>query len=127
MDTNNRYEYAVIRYVPNIEREEFVNIGLLMMCKKQRWIRIQTHLDPDKISRLSNSHPLDEIERHLAGFILTANGNRKAGPIAQLPAEERFRWLTAVKSAALQTSRPHPGLAQNLDQTFASLFDSLVL
>lgn len=124
---NNRYEYAVIRYIPNIEREEFINVGLLMMCKRQKWIRVATHLDPIKIERLRDAHPLPEIERHLAAFTLTANGGASAGAIAQLPIEERFRWLTAVKSASLQTSRPHPGLTADLDTTFNTLFSALVL
>lgn len=127
MDLSNRYEYAVIRYVPNIEREEFVNIGLLMMCKRQRWIRIETYLDADRIACLRDIHTLTEIERHLASFVTIADGSRNGGPMAQLPVEERFRWLTAVKSATLQTSRPHSGLAADLDQTFTSLFRSLVL
>lgn len=127
MDTAQRYEYAVIRYVPNAEREEFINIGLLMMCKRQKWIKVQTHLDPERIACLRDAHSQEEIARHLNGFVVTARGERTAGSIAQLPVEERFRWLTAVKSSCMQTSRPHPGLTADLDRTFDALFNSLVL
>lgn len=127
MHDKNLYEYAVIRYVPDIEREEFVNVGLLMMCKRRRWVGVDIHLDTERMSRLRAPHSLAEIERQLATFTATAKGLREAGPQGALPVEERFRWLTAVKSSCLQTSRPHPGITDDLDATFADLMRRLVL
>lgn len=126
MHERNLYEYAVVRYVPDIERDEFINVGLLMMCKRRRWIHIEIHLDQTKLEAMGAPHSREEIERHLSTFISTALGKRSAGPMGELPVEERFRWLTAVKSASLQTSRPHPGLTDDLDASFASLFNRLV-
>lgn len=127
MDEPLVYEYAVIRYVPDVEREEFVNVGLLMMCKRRRWVKARVRLVAERLATFPAAHTTEEIELQLATFTRTAEGAPEAGPVGQLPAEERFRWLTAVKSACLQTSRPHPGLTNDLEATFERLFSTLVL
>lgn len=120
------YEYAVIRYVPRVEREEFINIGLLMMCKRLRWIKAAIHLDKSKLLVFDCAHTPEEIGEQLKGFLNIASGSREGGTMAELPVEERFRWLSAVKSACLATSRPHPGLTDNPENTFDKLFADLV-
>lgn len=121
------YEYAVIRYVPSIEREEFINVGLLMMCKRKRWIRAKIVLPHAKLSAYHCDIPLDIVEQQLMMFPNISEGKMDAGPMATMEVEERFRWLAAVKSACIQTSRPHPGITDNLDETFNALMDQLVL
>ncbi|MBD5174423.1 MAG: DUF3037 domain-containing protein [Bacteroidales bacterium] len=118
------YEYAVVRYCPNVEREEFVNIGLVMMCKRRRWLRAEIALDRNRIMAFTPQADLDSFEKQLEGFLSVARGDRS--PIGSLEAHERFRWLTAVRSASLTTSRPHPGKTADLDTTFATLMDALV-
>lgn len=120
------YEYAVLRYVPRVEREEFVNVGLLMMCKRLKWIKAEILLDRAKLGVFDCAHTPEEIEYQLNGYINMAAGDASGGPMAGLPVEERFRWLSAVKSACLATSRPHPGLTSDPDATFERLFSELV-
>lgn len=120
------YEYAVIRYVPRVEREEFLNVGLIMMCKRRRWLRVEILVPESRLAIFDCSVSPDELSRQLLVFTRVGRGDAEAGPIALLEPEERFRWLTAVKSSCLQTSRPHPGLSDNLDAEFARLFDELV-
>ena len=127
MSEKHLYEYAVIRYVPRVEREEFVNIGLIMMCKRRRWIRVALNYDMNRIGALRPAHTLEQIQCQCAAFTALAEGNPEAGHLAAQPVEERFRWLTAVKSACIQTSRPHPGLTGDLDATFKRLLEELVL
>lgn len=126
MQEQNRYEYAVIRFVPRVEREEFVNVGLAMMCKRRRWMRVELMLNENRIKAMSPDADLDVIARQLQSFVDIAEGKKSAGPVASYPVEERFRWLSAVKSSVIQTSRPHPGLIPDLDLTFRSLFSDLV-
>lgn len=126
MQEEHLYEYAVIRYVPRVEREEFINIGLVMMCKRRKWLKVSWQLDPVRLAAFRALHTDAEIERQLQTFRLLAEGDRAGGPMASLPVEERFRWLTAVKSASLQTSRPHPGKTADLDDTFDRLYAELV-
>lgn len=126
MQEDNIYEYAVIRLVPKVEREEFFNIGLIMFSKKKKYIRVEFYLCPDKFRLMHSKLDYEDIMQNLASFQKVAHGDRDGGPIAALDIPERFRWLTAVKSAVIQTSRPHPGKSKDLDQTFGRLFEELV-
>lgn len=101
------YEYAVVRYVPRVDREEFVNIGLLMMCKRRKWLRGQILLNPDRISGFDPEVNLEALARQSSLF------QRTDVPHQDTPVEEKYRWLTAVKSATLQVSASHPGIIVN--------------
>ncbi len=127
MHDKHLYEYAVVRYVPRVEREEFINVGLVMMCKRHRWLRIAIHPDFNKIAAFAPQHTPQEISNQLNGLVKVAEGHSSGGTIGALDVTERFRWLAAVRSACIQTSRPHPGLCDNLDDTFERLFSELVL
>lgn len=124
---NLLYEYAVVRFVPAVERSEFINVGLIMMCKRHRWIRFKTLISESKFACFKSELSLDCLQRQLHQFEMVANGDANAGPIAGFTVEERFRWLTAEKSACLQTSRPHPGITDNLESTFNRLFSEQVM
>ena len=120
-EENHLYEYSVIRYLPSVEREEFINIGLIMMCKRLKWLRAAVVINPERIHLFRSELPIEALQRQADSFVAIANGDPEAGIIAKLPAEERFRWLSAVKSTCLQTSRPHPGLTTDLEYTFRTL------
>jgi hypothetical protein len=124
----NIFQYAVIRFVPNVEREEFVNVGLIMYSKKARYIRMEYRLCVEKYKSICISGPdYDEVITVLANMKDISLGNRQAGPIAALDLSERFRWLTAVRSTVIQSSSAHPGKSNDLDATFDRLFNELVL
>ncbi len=123
---NDLYEYAVIRLVPKVEREEFVNIGLVMFCKRKRWLKMDFSLREDLLTVFCPDIDCEFISANLEAFQQIAAGKKCDSPIAHLETAERFRWLTAVRSSMIQTSRPHPGLTLDLEQTFAKLFTELV-
>ncbi|MGI9652159.1 DUF3037 domain-containing protein [Chryseobacterium sp. RLHN22] len=127
MQEDKIYEYAVIRLVPKVEREEFFNIGLVMFSKKEKFIRVQFYLCPDKFKLMHSKLDYEDIIQNLESFQKIADGKKDGGPIAALEVPERFRWLTAVRSAVIQTSRPHPGKSKDLDKTFDKLFNELIL
>ena len=130
----NLYEYAVVRYVPRVDREEFLNIGLIMMCKRRKWLRGEIRLNEERIKAFYAGAELDSLERQASIF------TREDIPSADIPVEERYRWLVAVKSAILQVSPSHPGLLADenpddiadasayarLDSEFETLFNDLV-
>jgi len=120
------YEYAIVRIVPVVEREEFVNIGVILFCKKEKFLQVQYDLHKDKILALMPDADIDEIQKNLEAFHDIAAGNKVRSPIASLDEAERFRWLTAVRSASIQTSRPHPGVCDDLEETINKLFFELV-
>lgn len=126
MQEDKLYEYAVIRLVPKVEREEFFNIGLVMFSKKEKYIRIACSLCPRKFELMQSAMDFADIEQNLENFEKVANGSKDGGEIAKLDIPERFRWLTAVRSYVVQTSRPHPGKTKDLDKTFERLFSELV-
>ena len=127
------YEYAVVRFMPHIEREEFLNIGLLMLCKRRKWLKGMVVIDEEKIKTLFPKADLESLKNQSRLFEMTNV------PAPDLPAEEKYRWLTAVKSASLRVSPSHPGIAQQsdsssdsdwqkvLDLEFERLFNNLVL
>lgn len=120
------YEYAVIRLVPKVEREEFFNIGLILFSKKEAYIRLEYHLCNKKFELMQSNLEYEDILDNLSTLKAIAEGKKDSGPIALLDIPERFRWLTSVRSSVVQTSRPHPGKTTDLEKTFNRLFDELV-
>lgn len=127
MQEPHLFEYAVIRVVPKVEREEFINVGLILFCKRQRYIRMEFQINEPKFNLFDTEIELVDLNTYLQSFKNTAIGNKSGGRIGQLETSERFRWLTAVRSSVLQTSRPHAGFSEDLDVTFTKLFNELVL
>lgn len=127
MQDNVVYEYAVIRVVPKVEREEFINVGLILFSKRKRFIRFQYEIPETKIRCFCNEFDIDQLKQNLESFAKICLGAKDGGPIAQLEADEKFRWITAVKSSSIQSSRPHPGFSSDLNATFDRLYKELVL
>ena len=125
-DCTNLYEYSIIRYLPRIERGEFVNVGLIMMCKRRRWIRVAIRIPLERLTLMNPPHDTATLLHQLSQFENVAAGRKDAGDMAGLPVEERYRWLTAVRSASIRTSPSHPGLCADLARTFDTLFRELV-
>lgn len=127
MQGKHLYEYAVIRVLPKVEREEFINIGVILFSKRAKYIRMLYKLDEKRLGLFSTELDIDLLKETLISFEKVCNGDKTAGTIAQFDIPERFRWLTAVRSSCIQTSRPHPGYAENLDTALQNLFTELVL
>lgn len=121
------YDYAVIRFVPRVEREEFVNIGLILFSKEAKYIKARYVLDEKKLSHFSSELELDSLRETLHAFDKICSGDKTGGPIAELDIPERFRWLTAIRSTSIQTSRPQTGFSANIEKTFDRLFHELVI
>lgn len=120
------YEYAIIRIFPKVEREEFFNAGVMIYAKSEKKIFIKTHFDENKFKVFQSELEPQQIIENLKSFELIANADPKGGPIAQMDAPSRFRWMTAVRSSCIQTSRPHPGFSEDLDKTLERLFEEMV-
>jgi hypothetical protein len=127
MQDSHLYEYAVIRVVPRVEREEFLNIGIILFCKRAKFIKVLYHINDAKIEALSNDFDIEQLHCNIAALEKIVNGAKHGGPIGAMEIPERFRWLTAIRSSAIQTSRPHSGLSQDLEKTIQRLFEELVL
>jgi len=117
------YEYAVLRVVPRVEREEFMNVGVVLYCPSRGFLACTSQINHDRLRALAGETDWAEIEDYLNAFRQICEGNRQCGsPIAALPAASRFRWLTATRSTVLQTSRVHPGFCTDPEETLNRLF-----
>lgn len=121
------FEYAIIRLVPEVEREEFLNVGVVLYCRGQRVLDMRYVLDADRLRVFRSAIRIDELDEYLQAFRLICSGEQEGGPIAKLPLAERFRWLTAKRSTVIQTSPVHPGLCEAAEQTLERLFQELVM
>lgn len=126
MQEKHLFEYAVIRVVPRVEREEFMNVGVIVYCQSQRFLSVKYHLPAERLQCFSSDLDIEEIEKNLHAFEQISKGGRESGPIGQQPIVSRFRWLTATRSTVLQTSPVHLGLCDDLDGKIESLFKNLV-
>jgi hypothetical protein len=126
MQENDLFEYAVLRVVPHVEREEFLNVGIVLLCAKQKFLKVKFEIKSPRLSLLCKSLDFDELEKHAKSFELICSGGKDAGPIGTLPIAERFRWLTATRSTILQSSKVHPGLCENAEEKLKDLFSKLV-
>lgn len=127
MQGKHLYEYAVLRVVPRVEREEFINVGLIMFSKRAKFIKSRYVLDEKKLRLFSTELDMESLKNNLDSFDKVCGGKKEGGPIASLEIHERFRWLTAIRSSSIQTSRPHSGFSSDLEATFERLFTELVL
>lgn len=127
MPDNQLFEYAVIRVVPKVEREEFLNVGVILYCPKQKFLQTLFSLNEDRLRSFSPSLDIREVEEHLRAFEQIALGSPAAGPIGKLDTASRFRWLTATRSTVVQTSKVHPGLCADPPAALTKLYHQLVL
>ena len=121
------FEYAVIRLVPRVEREEFLNVGIILYCSAQKFLQAKFWLDEERLKAFSPGTDLLEIKENLNAFCQISLGKKEAGPIAKLDPASRFRWQTATRSTVLQTSKVHPGFCEDAAETLEKLFEEMVL
>lgn len=127
MQEHHLFEYAVLRVVPRVEREEFVNVGVILFCQSQKFLKTLYFLDNGKLIAFSPKLDPDEIGAYLSAFEKICEGGKSGGAIGAMPIASRFRWLTATRSSVVQASKVHPGYCQDPNSTLQRLFAELVL
>ena len=127
MQQKQLFEYAVVRFVPKVEREEFLNVGIILFCAKQKFLQAKYLLDETRLRAFSADLDIDELKDHLCAFERICLGDAAAGPIVKLDMASRFRWLSATRSTILQTSKVHPGFCVDASETLNLLFEHFVL
>ncbi len=124
-DATSTYEYAAIRVVPRVEREEFINAGVILFCRVRRFLGARIALNHRRLAALWPDVDAAEVEEHLRQFELVCRGDPAAGELGHWPPHERFHWLVAPRSTLVQTSPVHAGRTADppaeLDRLFAEL------
>ncbi|GAB4011128.1 DUF3037 domain-containing protein [Spirosoma sp. KCTC 42546] len=121
------FEYAVIRVMPRVDREEFLNVGVIVYCRSQGFLQTKFALNEHRLHAFSSELDMQELADRLGAFERICAGRAQGGTIGKLPIAERFRWLTATRSTVVQTSPVHPGLCVDAGETLTRLFTQLVL
>jgi hypothetical protein len=121
------YSYAIVRVVPRVERGEFVNVGVVLFAREQGFLGARFALDFERLRTLAPDVDLGTIERHLLTFEAVCAGDAAGGPIAAMPASERFHWLVAPRSTVIQTSPVHPGRSEAPERALDELMAEFVL
>lgn len=126
MQEKHLFEYAVIRVMPRVEREEFINVGVILYCAKQGFLQTVFELNEERLRAFPGKLDFQELEERLRAFERICKGGADGGTIGKLPIASRFRWLTAARSTVVQTSPVHPGLCVDARETLAKLYTQLV-
>jgi len=126
MQDKHLFDYAIIRVVPRVEREEFINVGVILYCPKSKRIHMDIRLNEERLHALYPALDIHEIRQHLDAFAKISRGGREGGPIGELDAASRFRWLTAKRSTMIQTSGVHPAFCDNLEDKLNEILDEQV-
>jgi hypothetical protein len=120
------FEVAILRVVPCVERQEFLNVGVLLSCPSHDFLDAQIELDRTRLRAFAPTIDLDLIEEHLQTIPLICAGGEAAGPIGKLAQRARFYWLTAPRSTMIQCSEVHSGLCENPAATLQKIFQKVV-
>ena len=113
MPAEYTYDYAIVRVVPRVEREEFINAGVILSCQAQDFLAARIELDERRLLALDANADLETVRANLASIPLVCAGGAAAGPIGKLSPRERFHWLVAPRSTIIQTSPVHSGRCQD--------------
>ena len=126
MHALDHYDYAVIRVVPRVEREEFINVGVILSCEASRYLEARVELEESRVLALAPDLDVESLRRHLQTSPAICRGGAEAGPIGLLPQRARFHWLTAKRSSILQTSPVHTGKCSDMDAIMEHLLRRMV-
>ena len=127
MLNKNIFEYAIIRLVPKVEREEFFNIGVLLFSKQKKFLDIKYLIDMQKLKAIAPEIEANVLNGYLNAWKLICDGNDAGGKIGDLEISDRFRWLAASRSTIIQSSKTHSGLCENPEEALHDIFEKYVL
>lgn len=126
MRTPCTYDYALVRVVPRVEREEFVNVGAIVSCPAHGYLAARIEVDAARLAALDPTLDFAALEPHLAAIPLICAGGPAAGALGSLSPRERFRWLTAPRSSIVQCSSAHTGQCEDPQALLDHLVDTMV-
>lgn len=120
------YDYAIVRVVPRVERQEFVNIGVIVSCPEQDFLAARIEIDEARLKAFDPTIDIDAVRRHASGVVVICQGGPDAGPIGKLPQRERFHWLVAPRSTIIQMSPSHAGQCAAPTKVLEHLMEKMV-
>lgn len=125
MPATNSFDYAVVRVVPYVEREEFINVGVILFCRTQRFLAAKIELDEQRLAAMAPQLDSEKVRHHLELIPRICSGDA-SHPIGQLPPAERFHWLVTPRSTSIQVSGVHTGLCTDPAEALEHLMQAMV-
>ena len=126
MREQDSFDYAVLRVVPHVEREEFINAGVILYCARKDFLDARVGLDEPRLLALSPKADVTLVREHLDAIPRVCAGGQGSGPIGALPMRERWHWLVAPRSTILQVSPVHSGLCEDPRSALERIFKEMV-
>jgi hypothetical protein len=126
MRGRSTFDYAVVRVVPRVEREEFLNVGVILSCPERRFLGARVELDPARLAGFAPWVDVSDVRRYLEPIVTICAGGPGAGPIGLLPQRQRFHWLVAPRSTVVQMSPVHSGFCDVPETELEHLLDRMV-
>ena len=120
------YDYVLIRVVPNVERGECLNVGVLLFCRTLCFLGVRIHLDQARVLALAPDFDLSAVQQQLDAIVRICKGGPEAGPLGQMSQSERFHWLVSPRSTIIQTSQVHSGLSADPEAALEHLLKTMV-
>lgn len=120
------YDYAIVRLMPRVERQEFINIGVIVSCPEKNFLAARVEVDEARLRAFDANLDIDAVRRHTDSLIAICQGGADAGPVGKLTQRERFHWLTAPRSTIIQTSPAHAGQCGQPEAVLEHLLKTMV-
>ena len=120
------YDYAVIRIVPKVDREEFINAGIILSCEEKEFLDAKIEIDEKRLKAFDPDFDIETAKTHLNAIYTICKGGKETGTIGELSQRQRFHWLTSPKSTIIQTSPVHSGYCKDPAETLSHLFEKMV-
>ncbi|MEP6924164.1 MAG: DUF3037 domain-containing protein [Pyrinomonadaceae bacterium] len=120
------FDYAVVRLVPRVEREEFINVGVIVSCTARQFLKARLTVDQKRLTAFAPDVEIVQVYEHLKAIEKICEGGKQSGAIGELPARARFYWLTAPRSTIIQTSPVHSGLCDEPETALEKLFKTMI-
>lgn len=121
------FKFAIVRIVPKVEREEFFNVGVILFCKRTKFLDIKYHINKEKLHAFSPEIEYDVLSDYLEAWKMICKGKEAGGPIGILDLPDRFGWLTACRSTVIQSSTTRSGLSTDPEKELKDIFNKYVL
>jgi hypothetical protein len=121
------FDYAILRVVPRVEREEFINGGIVVFCLEKDYLAARIRLNAERLKALWPDADAELVRNHLEAVKRICEGDTSAGAIAELSRRERFHWLVSPRSTMIQTSPVHTGVCNTTEDLLDRLEKQFLL
>ncbi len=124
--THLAYQYVVLRCVPRVEREEFLNVGVVLYCQASDYLDVRWRVDRQRLRALDPDLDLDQVCEALSFVAGVCAGDHRGGAAAEQSLGTRFGFLMAPRSTVLQPGPVHGGVTNDPAAELERLLDQLV-